>query len=399
MSEKKSIDWSRVSRGTTAVWAGEDERFPGGATQVPIVGSVTFGYRDLDEWTEVALGRRPGDVYSRTSNPTVRVFEEKVRILEGAAAAAAFSTGMAAISETLETLLPPGGRVVSIRDTYGGTSKLFLEVLPRKGVEVELCDTADHQALERSIAAGCDVVYLESPTNPTLKVLDLRRLCEAGHAVGATVVVDNTFATPINQRPLDLGADLVVHSATKFLGGHSDALGGVLCGRADLVEQIFRRREVTGAALHPMSAYLLIRGIKTLELRVERQNTNALEVARFLSRHPKVEAVFYPGLESHPHHAVAREQMRGFGGVLSFAIEGGYDAVRRVLPRLDLAHLAASLGSVATLVGPPATTSHVELTAEQRQALGIPESLVRYSVGIENTEDLIADLAAALEVA
>jgi cystathionine gamma-synthase len=244
---------------------------------------------------------------------------------------------------------------------------------------------------------GCQVVYLESPTNPTLKVLDLRRLATAGHAVGAAVVVDNTFATPINQRPLAMGADLVVHSATKFLGGHSDAMGGLLCGRAGLVRQVFLRREITGAALDPMSAYLLIRGMKTLELRVERQNANALAVAQYLSDHPKVSAVFYPGLESHPNHAVARRQMRGFGGVSSFALNGDDQAVSRFLPELRFAHLAASLGSVGTLAGPPSTTSHVELTGEQRAALGIPENLVRYSVGIENSEDLLADLDAALE--
>ena len=302
----------------------------------------------------------------------------------------------AAINDTLHALLSPGDRVVTLTDSYGGTSKLFLEILPHWGVDVEICDTADHTALEAAISKGCDVVYLESPTNPTLKVLDLRALAEAGRAAGATVVVDNTFATPINQRPLALGADLVVHSATKFLGGHSDAMGGVLCGPTELIKQIFLRREITGAALDPMSAYLLIRGIKTLELRVERQNANALAVARFLSDHPKVSEVFYPGLEEHPNHGIARQQMRGFGGVLSFALDGGYDVVGRFLPELRFAHLAASLGSVGTLVGPPSTTSHVELTSEQRAALGIPESLIRYSVGIENIEDLILDLDTAL---
>lgn len=397
MAGKHGIDWSRAGAGTAAVWAGEEELFDQGATQVPIVSSVTFGYPDLERWLEVALGASEGHLYSRASNPTVAVFEEKVRILEGAAAATSFASGMAAISDTLATFLRPGSRVVSIKDSYGGTSKIFLELLPRTDVDVTLCETADHEALAREIAKGCDLVYLESPTNPTLKILDLAGLAEVAHRVEASVVVDNTFATPINQRPLALGADLVVHSATKFLGGHSDALGGVLCGRPELVDRVFRRREITGAALHPMAAYLLIRGMKTLEVRVERQNANALAVAGFLSRHAKVEAVFYPGLETHPNHALARRQMRGFGGVLSFALRGGWEAVRRFLPRLRLAHLAASLGSVGTLAGPPSTTSHVEITAEQRAALGIPESLVRYSTGIENSDDLIADLDAALE--
>ena len=304
---------------------------------------------------------------------------------------------MAAISNTLFALLSPGSRVVTVKDTYGGTHKLFVEFLPRFGIEVALCDTEDHEAIEREIARGCDLLYLESPTNPTLKVLDIARLADAAHAVGATVVVDNTFATPINQRPLELGADLVVYSATKFLGGHSDAMGGVVCGDRDRVRSVFHFREINGASLDPMSAFLLTRGLKTLELRVLRHNDNALKVARFLSQHPLVEQVFYPGLESHPQHDLARRQMQGFGGVLSFALVGGFDAVRHLLGSLRLAHRAASLGSVGTLVGPPSTTSHVELSAEERAAAGIPESLVRYAVGIENADDLIDDLRAGLE--
>lgn len=392
----KLEDGEGFGLGTLAVWAGEEGPSWAGATQVPVVHSVTFGFESLEEWLRVAREEEPGYIYSRSSNPTTAVFEEKVRVLEGAEAATSFASGMAAISNLFFTLLEPGARVVSIRDSYGGTSKLLLEWLPRHGVEVVLCDTADHEALEREIAAGCRLVYLESPTNPTLKVLDIRRLARAGRAVGAVVAVDNTFATPVNQRPLELGAHVVVHSATKFLGGHSDAMGGVLCGERQLVERVFRFREINGAALDPMAAYLLLRGMKTLELRVARQNENALAIARFLASHPKVEAVFYPGLEDDPGHAIAREQMRGFGGVLSFSLAGGLEAVAPLLAGLRFAHLAASLGSVSTLVGPPATTSHVELSAAQRQALGIPEGLVRYAVGIENGEDLVADLERAL---
>jgi cystathionine gamma-synthase len=390
------MDWSKVGRGTASVWAGEEDTFSHGATQVPLVHSVAFGYSSLDEWTEVALGRQDGHIYSRATNPTVRVFEDKVRMLEGAEAATSFSTGMAAISNALFTLLEPGDRVVSIKDTYGGTSKVFLEMLPEAGVEVALCETEDYEEIERQVVDGCRLLYLESPTNPTLKVLDLGRLIESAHEVGAITMVDNTFATPINQRPIELGADLVVHSATKYLGGHADALGGVLCGRRDLVERVFRYREIAGAALHPSAAYLLIRGMKTLELRIQRQNKSAMQIARFLEGHEKVDEVFYPGLESHPFYRVARGQMKGFGGVLSFSLQGGFEAVRALLPRLKFAHMAANLGSVSTLIGPPSTTSHVELTAEQREVLGIPESLVRYSVGIENPEDLIADLEQAL---
>ncbi|MCA9903479.1 MAG: PLP-dependent transferase, partial [Anaerolineae bacterium] len=228
-------------------------------------------------------------------------------------------------------------------------------------------------------------------------VMDLTRLARAGHAAGAVVVVDNTFATPINSNPLALGADLVVHSATKFLGGHADALGGVVCGRRDLVRTIYHYREINGATLDANAAYLLLRGMKTLHLRIRQQNASAQAIATYLHRHPAVERVLYPGLPDHPHHDIAAEQMRGFGGMLSFTLQGDFDTVRAFLPRLKLAHLAANLGAVETVAGPPATTSHVECTLEEREAMGIPETLIRYSVGIEDTDDLIADLQQALD--
>lgn len=383
---------------TLAVWAGEEKKdFWLGSTQVPVVHSVSYGYQDLDLWYDIAVGKAEGHIYSRNTNPTVAVFEEKVRQLEGAEAATSFSTGMAAISNTLYTLLKPGDRVVSVKDTYGGTNEIFTQFLPRLEVDVQLCDTTDHEQIEAEVAKGCQVLYLETPTNPTLKVLDIQRLAAAGKAVGAVVVVDNTFATPINTRPLSLGADLALHSATKFLGGHADALGGVICGEESLVEKIFRYREINGATLHPMAAYLHIRGLKTLALRVERQNENALTLARWLKEQPFVSDVYYPGLESHPGHEIARKQMQGYGGVLSFFLEGDFDSVRTFLPLLNYAHVAANLGPVETVAGPPRTTSHVEVTPEQRAAMGIPESLIRYSVGIEAVEDLIADLSQALE--
>ena len=383
--------------GTLAVWAGEEEYLMQGATQVPVVHSVSFGYKNVDEWLQVALGQKPGHIYGRNTNPTVHVFEEKIRQLEGAEAATSASTGMGIISSTLFALLSPGDRVVSVKDTYGGTSKIFTEFLPRFEVEVTLCDTTRSDAIETEVSRGCQVVYLESPTNPTVKVVDLARLAGAGHAAGAIVIVDNTFATPINQNRLQLGADLVLHSATKYLGGHADALGGVVCGGKELIEQIYHFREINGATLHPMAAYLLLRGVKTLPLRIRQQNESALRIARSLASHPAIGQVFYPGLESHEGHEIACRQMRGFGGMLSFTLkQNTFDAVKRFLPRLRFAHAAANLGTVETVVGPPATTSHVECTAEERAAMGIPESLIRYSVGVEDTEDLIADLAQAL---
>ncbi len=390
-------EMNHFGKGTQCVWSGEERYLLQGATQVPVVHSVSFGYEDVDEWMDVALGKKEGHIYGRNTNPTVDAFEEKVRQLEGAQAATSAATGMGIISSALFALLSPGKRVVSVKDTYGGTNVIFTEFLPRYEVQVTLCDTTDHEQIEAEIGKGCDVVYLESPTNPTTKVMDIARLAQAAHRVGATVIVDNTFATPINQNPLELGADLVLHSATKFLGGHADALGGVICGQKSLVQKVYHFREINGATLHPMAAYLLLRGMKTLALRIRQQNESAMRIASYLESHPAVARVYYPGLASHEGHEIARKQMRGFGGMLSFMLkENSFGAVRRFVPRLQFAHAAANLGAVETIVGPPATTSHVECTAEERAAMGIPESLIRYSTGIEDVDDLVADLDQAL---
>ncbi|MEX0724443.1 MAG: cystathionine gamma-synthase family protein [Gracilimonas sp.] len=391
------MDFSKQKKGTASVWAGETDNFHEGSPSVPIFNTVTYAYDDLDEWYEVAKGNKKGHIYSRNTNPTVKVLEDKIRILEGGEDAIAFSTGMAAISNTLFALLKPGDRVVSIKDSYGGTSKIFLEHLPKFNIEVTLCETEDHEQLEEEISKGCQIVYLESPTNPTLKVIDLQRIAKAAKKVGAIIISDNTFASPINQNPLSLGIDLVVHSATKFLGGHSDTMCGLLCGSKELVRKVFQYREIMGASISPEIAYNVIRGMKTLELRVERQNKSALQIARFLEDHPKVDQVFYPGLESHKGYDIAKKQMSGFGGILSFELKGGYESVKKLLHNMKFVHLAASLGSVSTLAGPPRTTSHVELTEAQRKHLGISESLIRYSVGIENAEDLIEDLKSGLD--
>ena len=385
--------------GTKASWAGEEEPVMAGVTQTPIVQSISFGYDDLQEWQAVALGQKPGHIYSRNTNPTVAVFEEKMRWLEGAEAATSFASGMAAITNMIFSLVKPGDRIVTVKDTYGGTNQFFREFLPSFHVDVRLCETTDPLQVEKEIAAGCKLVYLETPTNPTLKLVDIARLSRAAHGVRATVVTDNTFATPANQLPLQLGSDLVLHSASKFLGGHADALGGVVCGSKDLLKRIYHFREITGAALDPFAAYLLIRGLKTLQIRVERQNENALRVAAYLEAHPAVARVHYPGLTSHPQHEIAKRQMHGgYGGVLSFELKGDFGAVQAFLPKLRYAHRAANLGAVETVVGPPATTSHVEVSPQDRAAMGIPEALVRYSTGIEDVEDLIADLDQALAV-
>ncbi|MBM7586974.1 cystathionine gamma-synthase [Bacillus pakistanensis] len=384
-----------IQVGTKSVWAGEKEYLVHGATQVPVVLSVAYGYDDMDEWYDVAIGKKKGHIYGRNTNPTVQAFEDKVKILEGAEAATSFSTGMAAISNTLSTFLLPGDRIVSIKDTYGGTNKIFTEFLPRQQINVVLCETGNHEQIEAEVAKGCKILYLETPTNPTVKITDIERMAKAGRDAGALVIVDNTFGTPINQNPLSLGVDLVLHSATKFLGGHADALGGVVCGSHELVEKIYHYREINGATMDPMAAYLTLRGMKTLHLRVRQQSANAMALAEYLQTKDLVEGVYYPGLKTHPHHDIAKKQMKDFGGMLSFAVKGGVDTVRELLPRLQFANRAANLGAVETTVGPARTTSHVECTPEERAAMGIPEGLIRVSCGIEDIEDLIADFEQA----
>lgn len=394
------LDKKNIGKSTQSIWGGEQEyELYERSTQVPVVHSVSFAYKDIDTWHKVALNEAEGHIYSRNTNPTVRAFEDKVKVLEGAEAATSFSSGMAAISNTLATFLTTGDRIVSIKDSYGGTNVIFNEFLPPLGIEVSLCETGNYEQLEAEISKGCQVLYLETPTNPTIKITDIKRLSLVAKKVGALVVVDNTFATPINQNPLELGADITLHSASKYLGGHADALGGVICGNQDLVKKVYHYREINGATLAPMDAYSLLRGMKTLKLRVQRQNENAMMIANYLQNHPAVEQVNYPGLASHPDHEIAKMQMHGgYGGMLSFAVKGGLDAIKEFLPKLNYAHMAANLGCVETVVGPPSTTSHVECSAEERMAAGIPEGLVRYSTGIEDVEDLIADLEQALKV-
>ena len=368
-----------------------------GAIVPPVVENAAFAYKTMHEWRAAALNQVSGHIYSRNSNPTTDLFEEKMAAFEGAERATGFATGMAAISTTLFALLNPGMEVVTIKDLYGATYLHFTGILPRFGINCHVFETEDTEGIEACIDRGCDLLYLESPTNPTLKILDLERLIGFAAKKGAITVIDNTFATPINQLPIAMGADLVIHSATKYICGHGDVLAGVVCGKKELVEKVSRHRELTGPSLSAHAAYLMLRSLKTLGLRVQRQNDNALALAQFLETHPKVARVFYPGLQSHPNHDIAKKQMRGFGGVLSFELGGGYEAVKRFLPLLKYAYMAANLGQVETIAGPPSTTSHVELSDEERAAAGIPEGLIRYAVGIEDVEDLQEDLATALD--
>jgi len=386
----------KTSLGTKAVWAGEGKQFWERAAQVPVAFSVSYRYDTVDELMEVVNKQKPGHIYGRNSNPTVSVLEEKIVILEkGAEACNTFPTGMGAISNTLLALAKPGDRIVSLTDTYGGTSVMFLNYLPKLGIDCKLCDTSNEEIILEEISKGCNILYLESPTNPTLKIIDIKKLADAGHKMGAIVIVDNTFNSPVNMSPFDLGADIVLHSCTKYLNGHSDVTGGVVAGPKDLIKKVYEYREIHGTTMDPMTAYLIMRGIKTLELRMKRHNENGQKIAEYLLTDPFVKEVFYPGLPTHINHEIAKKQMKGFGGMVSFNLKD-LDTAKRFCEYLELAHNAASLGHVESLVALPMTSSHVECTEEERKQLGIDEGLVRYSTGIENTDDLINDIKQAL---
>ena len=392
---KKDISWEKIKPETKAVWAGETEPFPYNSTQAPTISSVAFNYKNMSEWLDVAKGTKKGHIYGRNTNPTVEFLENKIALLEKAESAVAFSSGMAAISNTLFALLKPKDRVIVGRDTYGGTSKIFMEYLPKFDIDVQFCDTTNTDIFKTEIKKNCNLLYLETPTNPTLKIQDIKKLSSIAKKSQAITVVDNTLSTPINQNPLEFGADIVLHSATKFLCGHSDALGGLVCGNKEVIDRIFHFREINGACLDPNPAYLILRGMKTLALRMNKHNENALELANWLCDHDKIEDVFYPGLNNHKGAEIAKKQMSGYGGVLSFSVKDE-KMIPIFISNLSFAHAAAHLGSIDTIVGPPKTTSHVENTSRERAELGIPSNLIRCSVGIEHIDDIKNDFNQAL---
>jgi cystathionine beta-lyase/cystathionine gamma-synthase len=327
----------------------------------PIHLSSTFEAKDIDE--QVALEEAKADTfYTRYGNPTLSLAESVIADLEGAEAAAVFGSGMAAITTTLLAHLKAGDHALFQREIYGGVHRFAREILPSYGVSVGWFDAADAAGVEASLQENTRLLYLESPTNPTLKLVDMERIAHLAHARGIPTFIDSTFASPFNTRPHELGIDGVLHSATKYLGGHSDLLAGALAGSRALVSRVKSHLRVLGAILDPHAAYLLIRGMKTLELRVERHNENALEIARFLESHPRVRAVHYPMLESHPQHELARRQMKGGGGVLSFEVAGGLDEAKRFANALELVRVAPSLGSVESLLSIPCLTSHAMLS-------------------------------------
>jgi len=382
---------------TQAVHAGEARNKLAHALTEPIVQTATYTFTDSAEIADHFEGRIEREEYGRYGNPTQRVAEKKIAALEGAEDALLFSSGMAAITTTLFAMLAKGAHVVVTDDAYRRTRQFLHQVLRRYGVEVSTVPAGDYERMEEAIRQTTRLIFSESPTNPYNRVIDLERLADIGRRHRVKTIIDSTFATPINQRPIEFGIDLVIHSATKYLGGHNDLLAGVVSGSEDLVSGIRDLQGITGAVVDPFAAYLLIRGLKTLALRVERQNANATRIAEFLASHPKVERVHYPGLPTHPEHEIARRQMKGFGGVVSFEVRGDLATASRVVDACTIPRIAPSLGGVESLIEQPALMSFYELTTEERLQIGIRDNLVRYSVGIEDADDLIADLAQALE--
>ena len=362
----------------------------------PSTGAIITPIYQTSTYVQDALGQHKGYEYARTQNPTRAALEANIAAIEGGRAAFAFASGMAAEGAVM-TLLQSGDHVVVTDNTYGGTYRLFERVLRKYQLDFTYVDTSDVSLIEAAIRPATKMLFLESPTNPVLRLTDLAAACTVAHAHGVFVVVDNTFASPYVQRPIEFGADLVVHSTTKFLNGHSDSIGGIVVAvRDDHVEWLRFVQNAEGAILGPMDAWLVLRGTKTLPIRMERHNANAQALAEFLAAHPRVRRVLYPGLPSHPQHELARRQMRGFGGLISLQL-GSLENARLVLNGVRLMALAESLGGVETLISHPATMTHGSVPAERRQEIGITDDLVRISVGIEDIEDLIADISQALE--
>ena len=383
---------------TDAIHGGETRPRAGHSITTPIYQTATYVFRDTAELVDYMSGGAEREEYGRYGNPTQRVAVAKCAALEGAEAGLGFASGMAAITTTLFAVLSQGQHVVMTDDCYRRTRQFCVGMLSRFGVEVTIVPTGDYAALEDAIGTRTRVLISESPTNPYMKVVDLDRIAELGRRKRVLTIIDSTFATPVNQRPIEHGIDLVLHSATKYLAGHNDVLGGVILGRRETIEAIRQTQGVLGGILDPHAAYLLIRGLKTLALRVEHQNRSAQRIAEMLAGHPRVERVHYCGLPSHPGHDVARRQMSGFGGVVSFELRGDLDATSRVVDAVRIPQIAPSLGGVESLIEQPSLMSFFELTSEDRLAVGIKDNLVRLAVGLEDTDDLLADLEQALGV-
>ena len=380
---------------TEAVRAGTDLTKKHGPLVPPIYQTSTFEVTDMQEQVRAT---NSDSFYTRYGNPTHTVAENAIAELEGADAALLFSSGMAAITTSILTLVKAGDHIVAQRDIYGGAIKFFSKWLPKLGIETTFVDTNDIEQHESAIRPNTKILYVESPTNPTVRVVDLEKIAALARKHNLITAIDSTFSTPINCRPAEWGIDLVLHSGTKYFGGHSDLICGVAAGQRDLIDQIHQARTTFGGCIDPHAAFLLLRGIKTLAVRVERQNESALRIAEFLNRHPSVAKVHYPLLKAHPDYAIAKKQMTGAGGVVSFEVKGNGADACRVAEALNLFTLAPSLGGVDSLVTIPVLTSHYLVDPELLKKMGVTEQMIRLSVGIEHADDLIADLEKGLAV-
>ncbi|MHB9299814.1 methionine gamma-lyase [Fusobacterium polymorphum] len=393
------METKKCGLGTTAIHAGTLKNLYG-TLAMPIYQTSTFIFDSAEQGGRRFALEEAGYIYTRLGNPTTTVLENKIAALEEGEAAVATSSGMGAISSTLWTVLKAGDHVVTDKTLYGCTFALMCHGLTRFGIDVTFVDTSNLDEVKNAIKENTRVVYLETPANPNLKIVDLEALSKLAHKNPNTlVIVDNTFATPYMQKPLKLGADIVVHSVTKYINGHGDVIAGLVITNKELADQIrfVGLKDMTGAVLGPQDAYYIIRGMKTFEIRMERHCKNAKKVVEFLNKHPKIERVYYPGLETHPGHEIAKKQMKDFGAMISFELKGGFEAGKTLLNNLKLCSLAVSLGDTETLIQHPASMTHSPYTKEEREAAGITDGLVRLSVGLENVEDIIADLEQGLE--
>lgn len=394
MSKNKQTGFS-----TKAVRAGERTDPETGSVVTPIYETSVFAFSSTQQLIDAVTEKNSRDVYTRWSNPTITAAETKIAELEAAEDCAVFSSGMAAISTAIINLVSPGDHIVSVRDLYGGTVGLFSDLMTRFKVRTTFVESTNISEIESAVKSDTKVLFLETPTNPTLKLVDLAKAAEIAGEKGAKVLVDNTLASPYNQQPLHFGCSATIHSATKYLAGHNDVTAGAIAGPKELIRPMKKLRRTLGGILDPHAAWLLLRGMKTLAVRMEKQNANGQEVAEYLENHPNVEKVYYPGLRTHPQHLLAKRQMQGFGGVLSFELKGDLNRTIRFVDNLKLALLGASLGGTETLVSQPSTVSHYFMDPAERRKAGIGDSLVRLSLGIEDAADIIADLAQAFDKA
>ncbi|KEO81688.1 trans-sulfuration enzyme family protein [Tumebacillus flagellatus] len=388
-------DFNKLGYSTRIVHAGHKVDPSTGSHNMPIYQTSTFVFEDADQGAARFGGTDPGYKYSRLGNPNTDALAEKVAALENAEMGLCFGSGMAAISTVMFHLLQSGDHIVAADALYGATFALFDKTFKKYGVETSWVDTSDVEKVKAAIQPNTKVIYLETPANPTMKMADIQAISELTKGTDIKVVVDNTFMSPYFQRPIDLGAHVSIHSATKYLGGHGDVVGGIAVGYADIMKPLFGTLKEHGPIMGPFDAFLLNRGISTLAVRMEQHNKNALAVAKFLENHPEVVEVYYPGLESHPQHDLARKQMSGFGGTMSFVVKS-FEKGKSVMNNVKLAHLAVSLGDVHTLIQHPASMTHAIMPKPEREAAGVTDGLIRLSVGIENVEDIIADLDQAL---